>query len=174
MAEYRVQKNKNGIKANAKKIIGIVLIAISCFAFFFLLTNLVPFMQNFLLGTFGYFSYPLFVALLLGGVALLNTKKYKISKKYAIFLYLTIFFLMCIIQLAVVGNKAGSFGQYLASNYTRKHTAGGIIFGFFTTCILYLTNFTWAFVIFSVCFAISLALYVDSYIFARKKLKMNL
>ena len=82
---------------------------------------------------------------------------------------MTIFFLVCIIQLAIVGNKSGSFGDYLASNYTRKHTAGGIVFGFFTTCILYLTNFVWAFVILSVLFAISLALYIDAIIAMKKK-----
>lgn len=169
MAEYKVQKNKKSRNTNAKKIVGIALIAISCFAFFFLLTNLVPFMQNFLLGTFGYFAYPAFIMLMLGGIALLNNKKYKLSKKYAIFLYLTIFFLMCIIQLAVVGDKAGSFGEYLGSNYTRKHTAGGIIFGLPTTCILYLTNYVWAFVIFSICFVICLALYIDAIIYLRKQ-----
>lgn len=169
MAEYKIGKNKKKVSSNAKKIVGITMIALSCLAFFFLLTNLVGFMQNFLLGAFGYFAYPMFVAMLLGGVALLNNKKYKMSKKYAIFLYLTIFFLVCIIQLAIVGNKSGSFGDYLASNYTRKHTAGGIVFGFFTTCILYMTNFVWAFVIFSVLFAISLALYIDAIIAMKKK-----
>ncbi len=169
MTEYKIGKNKKKVSSNAKKIVGITMIALSCLAFFFLLTNLVGFMQNFLLGAFGYFAYPMFVAMLLGGVALLNNKKYKISKKYAIFLYLTIFFLVCIIQLAIVGNKSGSFGDYLASNYTRKHTAGGIVFGLFTTCILYMTNFVWAFVIFSVLFAISLALYIDAIIAMKKK-----
>ncbi len=169
MAEYKIGKNKKKVSSNAKKIVGITMIALSCLAFFFLLTNLVGFMQNFLLGAFGYFAYPMFVAMLLGGVALLNNKKYKMSKKYAIFLYLTIFFLVCIIQLAIVGNKSGSFGDYLASNYTRKHTAGGIVFGLFTTCILYMTNFVWAFVIFSVLFAISLALYIDAIIAMKKK-----
>ncbi len=169
MAEYKIHKKRKGVSPNTKKIVGIVLIALSCLAFFFLLTNLVGFMQNFLLGTFGYFAYPLFILLFLLGVGLLNNKKYKLSKKYAIFLYLSIFFLICIIQLAVVGNKDGSFGEYLASNYTLKHTAGGIIFGLFTTCILYMTNFAWAFVIFSVCFVVVLALYIDSLIALKKQ-----
>lgn len=169
MAEYRIGKNRKKVNTNAKKIMGIVLIAISCIAFFFLLTNLVGFMQDFLLGTFGYFAYPLFITTMLGGVALLNNKKYKMSKRYAIFLYFTIFFLICIIQLAIIGNKNGTFGEYLALNYTRKHTAGGIVFGFFTTCVLYLTNYIWSFVIFSVLFSISLALYIDSIIAIKKK-----
>lgn len=169
MTEYRVGKNRKKVSSNAKKAAGIILIAISCLAFFFLLTNLVGFMQDFLLGTFGYFAYPLFVIMLLGGVALLNNKKYKISKRYAIFLYLTIFFLICIIQLAIVGNKAETFGEYLALNYTRKHTAGGIVFGLFTSSVLYLTNYVWAFVIFCVLFSISLALYIDAIVAMKKK-----
>lgn len=169
MAEYKVGKKQKKVSSGAKKAIGITFIAISCIAFFFLLTNLVGFMQDFLLGAFGYFAYPLFIMLLLGGVALLNNKKYKMSKRYAIFLYLTIFFLVCIIQLAIVGNKSGTFGEYLATNYSRKHTAGGIVFGLFTTSILYLTNYVWAFVIFCVLFAISLALYIDAIIAKKKK-----
>ncbi len=169
MAKYKIHKKQKSSNPNAKKIAGIVLIALSCLAFFFLLTNLVGFMQDFLLGTFGYFAYILFILLFLLGVGLLNNKKYKLAKKYAIFLYLTVFFLFCIIQLAVVGDKAGSFGEYLATNYTQKHTAGGIIFGLFTTCILYLTNFAWAFVIFSIAFVICLALYIDALIFLKRK-----
>ena len=65
MAAYKVpKKHKNGVNPNAKKIAGIVLITISCLAFFFLLTNLVGFMQDFLLGTFGYFAYVLFILLI--------------------------------------------------------------------------------------------------------------
>ncbi len=168
MAEYKVRKKSRGFSPRAKKITGITLIAVACVMFFFLLTNLVGFMQDFLLGTFGYFAYPLFIMLFLAGVALLNNKRYKLSKKYAIFLYLSIFLLLCIIQLAVVGDKAGSFGEYLASNYLKKHTAGGIIVGLFSTSILYMTNFVWAFVIFCVAFVICLALYIDALLYLRK------
>lgn len=168
MAKYKVQSKSKKFSPKAKKITGITLIAFACFMFFFLLTNVVGFMQDFLLGTFGYFAYPIFIGLLLTGVALLNNKKYKLSKKYAIFLYLTILFLLCIIQLAIVGDKSGSFGEYLASNYSKKHTAGGIVIGLFTTSVLYLTNFVWGFVIFCVAFVISLALYIDSLLYLRK------
>lgn len=168
MAEYKVRKKSRGFSPRAKKITGITLIAVACVMFFFLLTNLVGFMQDFLLGTFGYFAYPLFIMLFLAGVALLNNKRYKLSKKYAIFLYLSIFLLLCIIQLAVVGDKAGSFGEYLASNYLKKHTAGGIIVGLFSTSILYMTNYVWAFVIFCVAFVICLALYIDALLYLRK------
>lgn len=168
MAEYKVRKKSRGFSPRAKKITGITLIAVACVMFFFLLTNLVGFMQDFLLGTFGYFAYPLFIMLFLAGVALLNNKRYKLSKKYAIFLYLSIFLLLCIIQLAVVGDKAGSFGEYLALNYLKKHTAGGIIVGLFSTSILYMTNYVWAFVIFCVAFVICLALYIDALLYLRK------
>ncbi len=168
MAEYKVRKKAHEFSPRAKKITGITFIALACVMFFFLLTNLVGFMQDFLLGTFGYFAYPIFIMLFLVGVALLNNKKYKLSKKYAIFLYLSIFFLLCIIQIAIVGDKNGSFGEYLASNYLKKHTAGGIIIGLFTTSLLYLTSFVWAIVIFCVAFVICLALYIDSILYLRK------
>lgn len=170
MAIYKQEKKKKKRSFHiSKKAVGITFIVISCLAFFFLFTGLVGFMRNFLFGVFGYFSYPLFIYTFMLGVAFINNKKYVMSKKYTAFLFLTIIFLLCIIQMIMIGDKGDlSFGQYLGKNYT-QHCIGGIIIGLLTTSVLYLTGITWTYVIFCVCFAICLALFIDVIVYMHRQ-----
>ena len=90
MAVYKSEKkSRKRFKFN-KKAVGIAYLVASCLAFFFLFTNLLPFMQNFIFGTFGYFAYVFFVYLFLIGIAFINNRKYVVSKRYATFLVLTV------------------------------------------------------------------------------------
>ena len=171
MAVYKQgKKEKKTRKFHiSKKAVGITFIVISCLAFFFLFTNLLPFMRKFIFGTFGYFSYVLFVYTFMLGVALVNNKKYTMSKKYTAFLYLSIIFLLCIIQMIMIGDKGNlSFGQYLAKNYTH-HCIGGVMIGLLTTSILYLTGIAWTYVIFCVCFIISVALFINLVVYMHRQ-----
>ncbi len=170
MSVYKAEKKERKRKLRiSKKGVGITLIAFSCLAFFFLFTNLLPFMKNFLFGTFGYFSYVFFVYLFMIGVAFINNKKYVMSKKYTAFLYLTIIFLLCIVQMIMIGDKGElTFGQYLGKNYT-QHCIGGVMIGLLTTSVLYLTGIVWTYIIFVVCFLICVALFIDVVLFMRKQ-----
>ena len=79
MATFQLSnKNKKEKGRNIKKIIGWVLLALSTFMFLFSATNLLPFLNRFILGSFGVFIYPLSVLGLLVSLALLNNKKYVI------------------------------------------------------------------------------------------------
>lgn len=170
MSVYKAEKKDKKRKFHFnKKWTGITLIALSCLAFFFLLTKIWLPARDFLFGVFGYFSYVFFVLTLMLGVTLINNKKYSVSKKYATFLYLTIFFLLCIIQLFMIGDKNGlSYGDYWALNYY-QHCIGGFVIGTFTTPILYLTSIVWAHIILWTCFLISLALFIDIIIYMQKQ-----
>ena len=133
-------------------------------------------MNKFLLGTFGIFGYPMSALLFLISIALINNKRYTQSKKYTVFISLAVFFLLCIIQMAIIGGtKVGdeilSFKDHLALSYTRKWTAGGIIIGLFTTSLTYLIGYVWAYVVFAAFFAVFTALYVDSLVRIVKKKK---
>lgn len=151
MATFHISSKKRQTKnsKNVKKIWGITLLAVFTLVFLFSVTSLIPALQYFLLGTFGLFVYPLSILMMIIGLALLNNKKYVMSKKYAIFLSLSIFFLLAIIQLIILGEPRGAegealnFGQYLALSYTKQYTAGGIIVGFFVTCLVMPLS-TWA------------------------------
>lgn len=161
MAIYKLNSKKRGGK-NVKKIVGFTLIGVSSFCYLFL-TGIWSPIFNFLLGTFGVFSYALFLVLFVVGLALVNNRKYVMGMRYLFSMCLMVFFLLCIIQLIIVGNRGDlTFGQYLALNYTEKWTAGGIICGLVTTSLLFLTKLAGSYIILSLAFLLCLALFLDA------------
>ena len=88
MAIFQVSK-KNKKEKNiigAKKITGGVLLGVSSVLFLFSVTSLWPWAQSVILGIFGVFIYPLCILSMVIGLALLNNRKYVMSKSYSIFL----------------------------------------------------------------------------------------
>ncbi len=178
MAVYKLNSKKKKTKnPNTKKIVGFSLIAAASVVFLFL-TGIVAPIQTFLLGLFGVFGYPLCIILFVVGLALVNNRRYVMSKKYTICLILTVFFALCILQLAIVGNNVQvvdgesvkmSFWDYLAKNYTAKWTAGGFFVGIFTTIFLYMANIYGAYIIFALAFVLCLALLLDSLKYMKKQ-----
>ncbi len=179
MAVFKIQeKKKKKTSVKAKKIIGIVLIALSCVFLFGLMTSILGFMNDFLLGSFGLFAYPLAILMFLIGVALLNNKRYTFSKKYTAFLVLSVLFLLCIIQMGIVGGKVHddqtlTFGEHLVRSYELRWTAGGILLSLLTSSLTYLTGYVWAYVIFGVFFVVFLSLYIDSLVFLIKQKRLG-
>ena len=178
MAVYKLNSKKKKTKnPNTKKIVGFSLIAAASVVFLFL-TGIVAPIQTFFLGLFGVFGYPLCIILFVVGLALVNSRRYVMSKKYTICLILTVFFALCILQLAIVGNNVQvvdgesvkmSFWDYLAKNYTAKWTAGGFLVGIFTTIFLYMANIYGAYIIFALAFVLCLALLLDSLKYMKKQ-----
>ena len=170
MAIYKLNSNKKKERnRNTKKIVGFSLIAAASVIFLFL-TGIVPALQTFFLGMFGVFGFPLCVIMLVVGLALVNNRRYVMSKKYLFCLCLTVFFALCILQLAIVGNKGDlAFGDYLAKNYLDKWTAGGLMIGFFSTIFLYIANIYGAYIIFALALVICVALLLDSLHFLKKE-----
>ena len=163
MAIYNLSNNKTTKSNNNKdyeKIIGITLIVISSICFVALLTNLLLFLKYFLLGVFGLFSYPLFITTFVIGMALVNHKKYVMSKKYIIFLIGALFSLLCIFHLVFI-DKSGSFFEYLGRCYSAQITVGGIVCGLLTAPILFILNQVGAYIVFSALFIIFAALFAD-------------
>lgn len=163
MAVYKLNSDKKKRKnTNTKKIVGFSLMGVSSVVFLFL-TGIVPALQTFLLGVFGVFGFPLSIVAFIVGLALVNNRRYVMPVKYTVFLILTVFFALCILQLAVVGNKTDlTFWQYMAKNYSLKWTAGGFCIGIFTTIFLYMANLYGAYIIFALAFVLCLALLIDS------------
>ena len=163
MAIYKLNSNKKKKEKNpnVKKIVGFSFIGFASVVFF-LLTGIVKPLQVFFLGLFGVFAWPLCIILLVVGLALVNNRRYVMSKKYTICLVLSTVFLLCILQLAVVGGKSGNFWQYMALNYTKTWTPGGFVVGLLTTIFLYITNIYGAYIIFSLALVLCVALLVDS------------
>lgn len=181
MAIFQVSKQKKGdkVQKNIKKIVGIVLLAVASVCFLFSITSLWPAFQYFLRGVFGVFIYPLSVLCMILGLALMNNKKYVMSKRYAIFLSLSIIFLLAIIQLIIVGNAYGAdgkelnFGQYLVLSYTKQFSAGGILIGLLTTPLVVWLNLPAAYIILSLALLISGAFFAEAIINARKNAEVS-
>jgi len=170
MAVYKLNSNKkNKREKNVKKIVGFSMIGTASVIFLFLTGIFAP-LQTFLLGIFGVFGFPLCVIMLVVGLALVNNRKYIMSKKYTICLILSVFFALCILQLAIVGNSGNlSFGEYLAKNYLDKWTAGGIIIGLFTTILIWAAKIYGAYIICSLALVICVALLLDSLNFLKRQ-----
>ncbi len=175
MATFQVsKKNKNKTTKNLKVIFGWVIIAISTFMFLFSATKILPFLRYFLLGVFGVFVYPLSILGFIIALALLNDKRYVMPKKYAIFLSLSLYLFLCIIQLIVIGSpKDLSYGNYLALNYTKQFTPGGILIGFLPTSMAALMGAAATYILLSIAFAVCVAFFVEAVISLRKTSDAN-
>lgn len=165
MATFQVSNKKKAQNSgkNVKRIWGIVLLSLATVLFLFSVTRLIAPIQYFLLGVFGVFVYPMSILMMIVGLALLNNKKYVMPKRYAIFLTLSIIFLLSIIQLIILREPHDmTFGQYLGQSYTKQWTAGGILAGFIVSCLVMPLG-TWAAgIILSIAFVVSLAFFVES------------
>ncbi|MBQ7328173.1 MAG: DNA translocase FtsK [Clostridia bacterium] len=162
MAIYKLNsKKQKDSNPNVRKIVGFSLIGAGSLIFLFL-TGIIKPLQTFFLGLFGVFGFPLCIIFFVVGLALLNHRRYVMSKKYTISLIISIILLLCILQLAIVGNKTGSFWKYWGKNYSDKWTAGGFLIGTLTTIFLYMTNLVGAYIIFALGLVISGAILIDS------------
>lgn len=179
MAIYKLnsKKKKEG-SSRKKKITGFTFIGVSSVVFLFM-TGIVPVLQRFLLGVFGVFGFPLCIIMFVIGLALVNNRRYVMPKKYTICLILSVFFVLCILQLAIVGNnkvtvddvtETMNFWKYMAKNYTCNNgwTAGGFLVGIFTTIVLYIATIWGSFIIYALALVLCIALLIDSLNYMRK------
>lgn len=170
MATFQLsKKNKKRSNKNLKLVIGWSLLAISTFIFLFSITRILPFLQYFFLGCFGIFVYPLCLLGIVVSLALLNNKKYVMSKKYAIFLTLSLLLFLSIIQLIILGSPKGlTYSEYIGLNYSKQITAGGIIIGFIPSSLSYLMGQVATYILLSIGLITSVAFFVESVVSLRK------
>lgn len=163
MAVYNLSNKPQKVTKSPKdknKTIGIILLTISIVAFFALLTSFIGFLKSFLLGTFGLFSYPLFITMFVIGMALINNKKYVMTKKYIIYLVCAIVSLLCIFHMLFI-NSDVTFFEYLGRCYAQKMTVGGIFCGIITAPFIFILNKVGAYILFSIALIIFGALLAD-------------
>lgn len=169
MATFQVSNKNKSSKKNIKLITGWTLIFVCSFVFLFSATSLLPFLKSFFLGILGIFVYPLCVLGFIISLALLNNKKYVMPKKYAIFLIVSLILLLSILQLIIIGLPSGkTYGEYIALNYTKKITAGGMIIGFLPSTLMYLMGGVATYILLSVGLITSVAFFVEALLSLRK------
>lgn len=154
--------------------IGIGILVLCTLAFLTLFTGLISPLKYFLLGTFGLFAYPFFIILFIFGMALINKKKYVFPLKYNLYIVFAVISLLAIIQNILVGNFDGSFGAFLAYNYNRQLTPGGIIIGLLISPVKYSLGTAGVYAIFSVLLIVFGCLIADYLVYVRKNAEKNI
>lgn len=139
--------------------------------FLVLFTNLVQPLKYFLLGAFGLFSYPLFIVLFVVGLALINKKKYVLPAKYAIYITCALVSLLALVQNIIVGGYSGGFFEFLAYNYTKQLTPGGIIVGLVMSPFKFAFGRIGVYAIFAITLIVFSCLIADYLFYVRKKAK---
>ncbi len=174
MATFQISnKNKKPLK-NKKKIAGAVVLAVSTFVFLFSVTNLIPALKVFFLGILGIFVYPLAVFSMILSLALLNDKKYVMPKRYAVFLLLSLYLFLSIVQLIIIGLPGDkSYGSYIVLNYTKQFTAGGMIIGFIPASLLYLMGAVATYILLSLGLVVSVVFFVETVLSMRKNVQQE-
>ena len=114
---------------DTRRKVGTILLVASVICLFFSVFNLVPFLNNLFLGTFGIAIFPVLLAAIVVSIALIMRKRYVFSKRYVISLIGAYLCLILILQLALTPVADNNFGAYLANVYTTKITPGGVLLG---------------------------------------------
>jgi S-DNA-T family DNA segregation ATPase FtsK/SpoIIIE len=162
MTSFDLSTHKFNEPKNSKiKTIGIVIIIVCSVAFLILFTNLLPFLQKFILGLMGLFAYPFFIVAFSVGIALINNKRYLMTKKYIFYLSLIILGVLALLNLIILGKPDVSFFEYLSLSYEQKYTGGGLIVALIIAPFLYTLGLAGTIIIFSVILVIAIALVVD-------------
>ena len=164
----KIEKPKRRITS---KTVGIILLVICSIAFISLFTGLISFLRYFLLGVMGLFAYPFFLTLFVVGLALINNKKYVLSKKYILYITLAVVSLLAIINLAILGRPDIGFFEYLGLSYTFQLTAGGILIGLIVVPFLYTIGLAGALVVYSIALIVFVALIIDYLHYVKRNAK---
>ncbi len=152
---------------------GISILVLCSFAFLVLFTGLIKPLKHFLLGTFGLFSYPLFIVLFFVGLALINKKKYVLPVKYAVYVSCALVSLLAIVQNIIVGKYSGGFFDFLAYNYTKQLTPGGIIVGLVISPFKFAFGSAGVYAVFSILLVVFGCLIADYLFYVRRKAREN-
>ena len=120
----------NKQKFPTSKIVGIVLLVVATIGYIGLFVRWIPFLHDFLVGTFGLFSYALFLVMYFVGAALLKGAKYVYAKRYLVYLFLALFSVLSIFHIAFTFTiDLSNYGSYLSEIYTSGLSVGGVLLG---------------------------------------------
>ncbi|MDD4110110.1 MAG: DNA translocase FtsK [Clostridia bacterium] len=162
---------ENGVFNRRKKnlsYVGIGILFLCTIVFLSLFTGLIHPIKYFLLGTFGLFSYPLFIIIFMFGMALINKKRYVFPLRYILYITFAIVSLLAIVQNIMVGGFDSGFLEFLGYNYTRQLTPGGIVIGLLISPVKFSLGTAGVYAIFSIFLIVFSCLIADYLVYVRK------
>lgn len=151
-----VYSNHNSIKnqkdQSIKNKVGISLICVASVFLVNLLFNIIKFVNSFLLGAFGLFSYAIFISIIVVGVMLLKNVKVKLETSDIVLLCFWLFSILIVLHLATTTEFIQqNYGDYITSCYQSKLTCGGAVIAVFAHPInLICTHLVASFVIMAI------------------------
>ena len=126
--------------------------------------------SGFLLGFIGYFSYPLFLFLLVVGVLKIKNRQVTASAKTIVLIVLSVFLALSIAHLASSAKHIGNgYGAYLSASFESKDTVGGLLFSIVTYAFYKLFKFVASYIILSILLLLSVAFLASSLMSAKNK-----
>lgn len=112
------------------KIVGLVLIIIATIGYLGLFIKWIPFLHDFFVGTFGLFSYVMFLLMYMIGGALFKGAKYVYSKKYIFYLSMALISVLAVFHIAFTYSiDLSSYSAYLSNIYSNTLSVGGVLLG---------------------------------------------
>ena len=124
------EKNFKNKKSFNSKHLGIIILIVATIGYLGLFIKWIPFLHDFLLGTFGLFSYVLFLLMYVIGGALVKGAKYVYSPKYVVYLSLALFSIIAVFHIAFANIGTMTYGEYLSQIFQCKIiSVGGILMG---------------------------------------------
>ncbi len=159
MAQKRQQKKNRA----DNEIFGIILIMVSVFFLLCLtikkiLGDISLFINSVVIGTLGFMAYPLFLVMLLCGIAVCQKRKANIRGKYLAGIISISVFAVLILQLATSSQYLdGGFYGYISGVY-KSFTAGGVLFGVFAYAVQSVVTPVFAYVVFALGIALTATL----------------
>lgn len=162
MAIYSNKHNKKFITTSALQKLGIIFICVFSVLFLNLVFNLISFINSFLLGFFGLFSYPLLLSGIILGILFYLKKRINLTTRDVLLFIFWLFIFVCLINLLTTKEFLDqSYGDYLGKVYNYKYSAGGLLISIFTYPVNYLTHFTASIVVFVIGLVILTALIIE-------------
>ncbi len=117
-------------KMPTSKVVGLILLIVATIGYLGLFIKWIPFLHNFLVGTFGLFSYVLFLLMYLIGGALFKGAKYVYSKKYLFYLSMALICVLAVFHIAFTYSMPlTTYGKYLSAIYSETLSVGGVLLG---------------------------------------------
>ncbi|MDY6367989.1 MAG: DNA translocase FtsK [Clostridia bacterium] len=177
-----VRKNDKSTSKNSvftAETLGVVFVLFAAFAFICLISRdkifSAPgqFINRFLLGSFGYFAYPITLYFIVRGIMLIAGKKMPGSFKVKGLAIIALLLVAAIVHaISMHGNSGLGYGEYLSLCYTKADggvstcSGGGIVAGLYTYLFTALLTDVGAYVI--LCVLIALTAYGFYKVFSKK------
>ena len=176
MGTFSDRQQKQYKTKSAKKWVGASLIVLGALLLIFcVIPNFV--LGKAMLGVFGILAYPLFLMLILVGIALTMNLTYRKGTKQTVLVSVSCFALFCLLHAIFSANALGemSFAEYLAYCYNQPKgvTVGGVVIGLFANIISVFLGGVGTCIFYAILLCVSVGLAIDNFIYNKNTDKLT-